>query len=191
MDTRMIVSTLVLVAIMGFVPVGSNAGEPGVLVDSQLNTPESGPGPASNLALATKADTSRVPWISGRLSEPVRSKLESSFEVAMQRLDQSAQCRALFIDLGVNGAEMLSTTLYYPASLKLEKQLCADALGWTTVGAAPTFLCRRFSKLSNRRAASVLLHEALHHAGLDEWPHDPGGLPPSAIDDLVEQACGL
>jgi hypothetical protein len=86
---------------------------------------------------------------------------------------------------------MLSTTLYYPAALKLERDLCRRAEGYTTVGGAPTFLCRRFSKLPDRRAAMVLIHEALHHAGLDERPHDPEGPSSREINDMVSEACRL
>jgi hypothetical protein len=101
------------------------------------------------------------------------------------------QCRALFAELGTDGVRMLSTTLYYRAELKMEKRVCDRAYGYTLVGGAPTWLCRQFSRLSDRRAAVVLLHEALHHSGMDEWPHDPDGPTPAAIDEMVEEACGF
>jgi hypothetical protein len=191
MDTRTMASTLVLTSIMAMAPEGSSAGEPGDFVDAPVSAVVSDSGTGQKPFSNGASLVSSVPRISSRVSKPVRKKLESSFEVALRKIGESSQCRALFTDLGADGVELLSTTLYYPASLKLEKQICSEALGWTTVGAAPTFLCRRFSKLSDRRAASVLIHEALHHAGLDEWPHDPEGLPPSAIDDLVTEACNL
>ena len=132
-----------------------------------------------------------APRINRRMPSRLRSTLESGFELAAQKLLHEPECRDLFADLGVDGLEMLSTTLYYRASLKMEKQVCPRAFSFTLVGGAPTWVCQRFAGLNNRRAAAVLLHEALHHAGMDEWPHDPDGLSPAAIDDLVEEACGL
>jgi len=134
---------------------------------------------------------SSSPWISSKVPKPVRARLEASFRIAAQRLSDNAQCRALFTELGANGFEALASTLYYPASQQNEKQVCRGAFGYTTVGSAPTFLCRRFSRLSERRAALVLIHEGLHRAGMGEWPQDTEGLPSSAINDLVAEACGL
>jgi hypothetical protein len=71
----------------------------------------------------------------------------------------------------------------------MEMRVCPSALAYTLVGGAPTWLCRRFARLSDERAAAILLHEALHHAGMDEWPHDPQAAPASAINELVEDAC--
>jgi hypothetical protein len=130
-----------------------------------------------------------APWISAKVAPPVRKRIEASFEMAADRLDQSPECRALFSGLGVDGLETLSSTLYYPASTANEKKLCRGAWGYTTVGTAPTFVCRRFSRISEREGALILIHEALHHAGLDEFPRDPKGLTSKAINRLVEDAC--
>lgn len=132
-----------------------------------------------------------APRINRRVPSRLRSTLAAGFELAVQKLSDEPGCRDLFNRLGVDGVEMLSTTLYYQASLKMEKAVCSEALAFTVVGGAPTWVCQRFARLNDRRAAAVLLHEALHHAGMSEWPHDPDGLPPAAIDDLVEEACGL
>lgn len=142
-------------------------------------------------ATITTASAVSSPWISSKVPVPVRSRLEVSYEVATQRLSDRAQCRALFVEMGADGFEALASTLYYPASQQLEKQVCRGAFGYTTVGSAPTFLCRRFSRLSERRAALVLIHEALHRAGMGEWPQEPDALASSAINDLVADACGL
>jgi hypothetical protein len=150
--------------------------------------------PASTGAVSTTLGTQAVvsaPRINRRVPSRLRSTLEAGFELAVQKVSNEPGCRDLFAQLGANGVEMLSTTLYYQASLKMEKAVCSEALAFTVVGGAPTWVCQRFAKLNDRRAASVLLHEALHHAGMDEWPHDPNGLPPAAIDDLVEESCGL
>lgn len=132
-----------------------------------------------------------TPWISSKVPEPVRSRLEASYNIATRHLRDNAECRSLFAELGASGFEALASTLYYPASQQNEKQVCRGAFGYTTVGSAPTFLCRRFSRLSERRAALVLIHEGLHRAGMGEWPQDSDALPSSAINDLVAEACGL
>ena len=113
-----------------------------------------------------------TPWISSKVPEPVRARLEASYNIATRHLRDNAECRSLFAELGGNGFEALSSTLYYPASQQNEKQVCKSAFGYTTVGSAPTFLCRRFSRLSERTAALVLIHEGLRRAGMGEWPQE-------------------
>jgi hypothetical protein len=132
-----------------------------------------------------------APRINRRVPSRVRSTLEAGFELAVQKLSEESACRDLFADLGADGLETLSNTLYYQADLKMEQRVCPRAFGFTVVGGAPTWVCQRFARLNDWRAAAVLLHEALHHAGMDEWPHDPDGPTPGKIDDLVAEACGF
>jgi hypothetical protein len=169
-----------------FAPAAGIAGTPDAernQTHAALNTVDASSGVDSTQVV--------VPRINVRISKGVRAKIESGFELALQKLRQEPQCGALFAELGTDGIAMLSTTLYYKADLNMEKRVCDRAFGYTLVGGGPTWLCRQFSRLSDRRAAAVLLHEALHHAGLDEWPHDPDGLTPAAIDEMVEGACGF
>lgn len=178
MDVRRTGGLLITTAVLAALPIAAAANEPPERTDSTsaANNPET--------ALST-------PWISSKVPTPVRSKIEASFQVASQRLVESPACRDLFADLGANGFETLASTLFYPASAAHEKRLCGGAWGYTTVGSAPTFLCRRFSRLSEKRGALILIHEALHHAGMDEWPNDSTGLTSKAINSLIEDACGL
>jgi len=178
MDARRTGGLVIITAILAALPIAAAANEPRDRADvtSAPNNPET---------------TLSTPWISSKVPTPVRSKIEASFHVASQRLVESPPCRDLFADLGADGLETLSSTLFYPASAAHEKRLCGGAWGYTTVGAAPTFLCRKFSRLSDQRGAMILIHEALHHAGMDEWPNDSTGLTSKAINSLVEDACGL
>jgi hypothetical protein len=149
-------------------------------------------GLASQPAPAASAEAAGVaPRISRRVTSRLRSTIESGFQLAVQKLSTEPGCRDLFAELGADGREMLSTTLYYQADLKTEKQVCSRALAFTIVGGAPTWVCQRFARLNDRRAAAVLLHEALHHAGMGEWPNDPDGPTPAEIDELVADACGF
>lgn len=140
---------------------------------------------------SSSADLEIKPRINKRLSEDVRSKIGTAFELAQDRLRSQSGCRALFEDLGRDGRQALSTTLYYAADVTREKRLCPNALAFSLVGGAPTWVCRRFARLSDSRAAVVLLHEALHHAGMGERPGDPSGLTPREIDELVTGSCLL
>jgi len=37
----------------------------------------------------------------------------------------------------------------------------------------------------------VIIHEALHHAGLTEYPQDPNGMTSNQINGMVAEQCGL
>ena len=130
------------------------------------------------------------PWIHRDMSESVRARLEAGFELALRQIEGVPECRALFEELGADALETLSTGLYFPiGSHRKEKAVCGRAMAYTNVGAAPTFLCRDFARLSDERAAMYVIHEALHHAGLTEKPHDPGAMTSRAINSMVTDAC--
>lgn len=132
------------------------------------------------------------PVIAGSMPKTVARKLRGAYEVAVERVRGAPQCRDLFTRLGVDGVRMLESTLYIPAHPLNEESVCRSrATIFTKVGAAQTWVCRRFSALSNDRAAMSLLHEALHHGGLAEYPQDPQGLRAREIDGMVARACGF
>jgi hypothetical protein len=135
--------------------------------------------------------SSSSPWISGQLNRTVAEKLEVGYELAITQLGRHRECRDLFTNLGADGLEMLSTTLYYPAGVQQERDVCRRGEAYTLVGGAPTWLCRRFAWVSDRWAALLVLHEALHHAGLGEWPHDRKAPSSQEINEMVSEACGL
>jgi hypothetical protein len=117
-------------------------------------------------------------------------KLQEAFSVAIERVQEIPQCGGLFAELGADGVEMLSATIYMPTHPMDEQTLCQTAAAFTWVGGAHTRLCRRFSSLSTERAAMTLIHEALHHAGLTEKPADPEAMTAREIDNMVGDACG-
>jgi hypothetical protein len=149
---------------------------------------------ATEAVVSTRPDSPAAPpspWISSQLDDAVARRLTAGFELAVTQLESHSECRQLFNELGSVGLEVLSTTLYYPAELRQEREACRRAEAYTAVGFAPTWLCRRFAKVSDRRAAVLVLHEALHHAGLDEWPHDRNSPSSASISRMVSEACGL
>jgi hypothetical protein len=133
----------------------------------------------------------REPWIHPFMPESVRRKLDSALDVAIQRVREDAQCAGLFQALGGDGIRALQSSMYFVASLSKEKTQCRTSAAYTQVGEAPSFLCRRFAYLSDQQAATILIHEALHHAGLTEYPHDPDALPGYAINRVVRKTCKL
>ncbi|MCG6947754.1 MAG: hypothetical protein LJE93_02410 [Acidobacteria bacterium] len=50
---------------------------------------------------------------------------------------------------------------------------------------------QRLRELSDEQAAMVIIHEALHHAGLSEYPKDPDAMTSRAINGMVSEKCGL
>lgn len=130
------------------------------------------------------------PWIHGGMPEDMRARLEAGFAIAVEKVQEVPECRALFEELGADAIETLSTGLYFPInSHRKEKAVCRGAMAFTNVGAAPTFLCRDFSRMTDERAAMYVVHEALHHAGLTEKPHAPGAMTSRAINRMVTDAC--
>lgn len=123
-------------------------------------------------------------------SDKALDKLRAAYTVALERVIEIPACGELFAALDANGVEMLTTTLYTPTHPFDEQSLCQGAAAFTWVGGVHTRLCRRFSSLSEERAAMTLIHEALHHAGLTEKPMDRNGMSAREIDAMVEEACG-
>jgi hypothetical protein len=131
------------------------------------------------------------PWIHPKMPKTMRRKLDLAFDVAAQRVSEVPRCASEFSVLGADGVQMLESTLYFAANAYKETTRCSTSAAYTFVGDAPTFLCRRFAFLSDEQAATILIHEALHHAGLSEDKIDPDAMPGYAINELVRNSCGL
>jgi hypothetical protein len=131
------------------------------------------------------------PWISNRLPVRVRQKIESAIELVEHRLQERPSCASLFTELGKDGIAVIKRTLYYPANVLMERRICWRSYAFTKVGVRPTWICRRMWLLPVSRFALVLLHEALHHAGLEEWPQVRQAPDSHAISGRVATACGF
>ncbi len=131
---------------------------------------------------------SLAPWCSNRMPRRVKEKLFSGFRVAVERLCTQHDCHILFSRLGADGIDVLNGTLYYPANLYREQHLCKRATAFSKKGVSQTWLCRGFASVPDEAAARILIHEALHRAGLGE--HSPK-MSPSDTDIAVIQACGF
>jgi len=142
------------------------------------------------------------PWIHPQMEPGVRARLEAAFDLAVERVCEIEACADLFTRLGADGIDMLKTGLYLQVhSYRHEIVVCgrnpatnswgAKILAYTKVGGSPTWICRHFSRVSTETAAIAVIHEALHHAGLKEWPHDRMALTSVEITEMVTTACGF
>ncbi len=133
-----------------------------------------------------------VPRVMGALAPKVRIKLQRAYLVAVDHVRNNPECRDLFAELGANGLEKLSTTLYSQSTARVERRFCQGGVNAIAFIESPLVrLCRRFASLGVEQAATVLIHEALHFAGMGEWPRDPQGLNSREINALVKRSCGL
>lgn len=131
-----------------------------------------------------------TPWIHAQAGPGVRARIQSAFAIAVARVRDDPECRALFSRLGRDGVEMLRTTLYFQVPHSFEGiSICERGDAATIVGSPSTFVCRHFQRLGDEQAAVVLIHEALHHAGLTEYPQDPEAMTSARITRMVEKSC--
>lgn len=131
------------------------------------------------------------PWIHPLMPREIREKLGVAFEIAIQRINDVPECAGLFSRLHADALETLKTGLYFPANVARETSVCSRSFAQTYVGEPPTWICRRITSYSDEQAAMVVIHEALHHAGLPERPQDKKAMTSGQINDLVSGACGL
>lgn len=140
------------------------------------------------------------PFIHPAMAPEIRETLEAGLELAVERLREVGTCRDLFTRLGSDGLDMLNTSLYLQVdSYRREIHVCgrnaavnswgAKHLAHTSAGAAATWLCRHFARVSAETAAIAVIHEALHHAGLTEWPVDRTAMTSVEITKMVRKEC--
>lgn len=134
----------------------------------------------------------------GRLSPDVRRKLTNGFSYAVKRLRADPACQAMFTELGADGVQILAQTTYEPAPS--DKEVAGGTatgkdgnflVAYTRVRSSRILLTEIFGRLSTDAAAAFLIHEALHYAGLGEYPADPDALNSFQITQVVAQSCGL
>jgi hypothetical protein len=148
--------------------------------------------PDATAELAPKAAGRLLPNLRPGLLPELRAKVIESFGLAGSQVRSVDSCRGLFARLGADGGDRLQRTFYYPATREVVEKRCAKGvLAATNPGSSVTWLCPGFKSLTTRRAALVLIHEALHFAGLPERPQVAGAMSSAEINDLVHDACRL
>ena len=132
------------------------------------------------------------PKILPGFSNSERLSLTRAFGAAAKKVQGRQSCRALFEGLDLGGADSLNKTLYQPARVASDVASCErGSVALTGLGGRRTRLCSNFKLHSLRDQAGILLHEALHVAGMSEKPVDPNGLTPHEINQMVKKACGF
>jgi len=132
------------------------------------------------------------PHTSGPLDHQSARNLFTGFSVALERVRDLASCSALFDPLDTSGVEMITNSFYIEPSVAEKRELCTGGVtAFTQVGSRVTRLCPSFGDVDRQTAALLLIHEALHSAGMPESPSTAGALTPMEINNLVKKACGL
>ncbi len=130
--------------------------------------------------------------IGPEMDGPNRFALRAAHRSALKLLKKNPTCRALFEDLRLDGVAALSRNHYRQVESPSEVARCKPGTGAATeVGGSRILICRRFHSLRHLGKITILIHEALHSAGLSEWPHDPKGMTSREINERVKQACAL
>ncbi len=157
--------------------------------------PEPAAGNEAVTALAAAPDHRHVcPVVRDNLRPSVLRSLALAYPVAVAKVRTVASCRALFERLGVDPVQSLMNSRYRGADRERAKQPgpCQRGVAAVTaVGSADVRLCLSFGSLPVPSAAVIVLHEALHYAGLDEWPSSPKAMTAGQISLMVRDACGL
>jgi hypothetical protein len=112
-----------------------------------------------------------------------------SYAFAAEQVRSRPACKDLFSALGADGSDILEKT-YYLRSKTEDHALCVSGVAaYTHVRDQRCWLCPRFAGLSVSAGAMILLHEALHRAGLPEDPRNETALNSFGINHMVHQAC--
>ncbi|MEJ2188686.1 MAG: hypothetical protein P8Y93_04575 [Acidobacteriota bacterium] len=157
---------------------------------------------AAPVAVSAGSRRTVEPWIHHKMDPKVRAKLEDAFALALERVRTRRSCAVLFARLGADGTEILKTGLYLPVPDYFQEFVACgrdpaansrvgSTLAYAKVGGSPTWICRHFSLISTETAAVVIIHEALHHSGLDERPHERMAMSSMEISEMVRNACDL
>ena len=132
------------------------------------------------------------PEIGQGLTPKQKLFLRAAYRAAIARLNEKESCRKLFEGLDFEGVHAIGRHSYQQAESPGEKARCDGGIdAFTVLGQSRILICRQFHSLPQRRMTVVLIHEALHTAGLSEAPHDPNGLTSPEITRMVSLACSL
>ncbi|HUK14190.1 MAG TPA: hypothetical protein VLW17_12885 [Thermoanaerobaculaceae bacterium] len=142
------------------------------------------------LRLAANARSAAAkPHVDAALAPLLKVRLFEAYDLARRQVSLEPRCGALFGNFGAAGAESLARTRY--RSGEGLAGCLRQAAAFTCVGCLQTVLCPAFSNLDTVNAAAILIHEALHQAGLPERPPTPDAMSSLEITRVVETSCAL
>jgi hypothetical protein len=120
------------------------------------------------------------------------AKARVAFWLASDKVATRTSCAGLFAGLSASGVATLTGSEYRAASGASPREHCGDGVAaYTVVGSRRVTLCPEFATLSTTQEARILIHEALHSAGLGEWPAYPHALMSEEINRMVAGKCGV
>ena len=122
-----------------------------------------------------------------------RFKIQNGLHRAHRALDRHPACRDLFRELGAEGDTSLAALRFHLATPEQTRSICTarSAVLFTTLHGHNVGICPvPFAKIPVPHTAQLFLHEALHHAGLEEQPHRPDALQSREVTALVREMCG-
>ena len=113
-----------LIAVLCVVSSGAASG---TWATEEGGAPSTGETSVSLVATAARSETAAAPWVHPSTPEDVRLRLEAGFELAIERLRESASCRELFARLGADPFETLATIPTRPAAIAPARSKTARA----------------------------------------------------------------
>lgn len=118
--------------------------------------------------------------------------VRAAFRLAFERVIRVPECMALFNGLNKSGHTALMSTSYSSSRPGPERALCnRGILAVAQAGGSEIRLCPKLQTLSHEGVAAILIHEALHTAGLGEYPVSPEAPTSEQITLAVLEACSL
>lgn len=128
------------------------------------------------------------------LSARERFHLRSALSLAELRLERDSRCSALFRELKADGGELLRRASYSRAGAEEQEMWCGTGTValFTTIRGDRIGICHdSLRKLDRFELAMVLIHEALHMAGVEESPAIEGAPSSVELNHLVREKCGF
>jgi len=183
-----LLALLPLIASSGWAQPGPAQSRRALVQDAASQRSGGGDGLFGVQSLAARRPAPQ-PHMDYSVQPTLRFKLDEAYQVAVEALRRQPSCDALFGAFSVRGEEILAQTVYLGGG---EIGACLQSVpAFTCVGCRRTVLCPLFSRLSSAGGATILLHEALHFAGLKERPGYPGAMSSAEITTMVTASCRL
>lgn len=177
--------------LLTMIPAGwaSEVGESGATVEIAVAAAATALNP---VAVDDGAEATCKPTISMKVLVPNRRKISNAFDLALEKVREVPECGEMFAGLGSEATDALGRIVFLPVGKAQARDgVCRGSSAYTLVGGGPIWVCRDFKRLSDAQAAMIIIHEALHHAGLTEYPKDEDAMTSRDINFVVKEQCGL
>lgn len=190
--SRCLASFLLVAAAILSVPPASSESVPAPALPGQRVSATSAPADAGKRRVKkAKLDIPRA-RVRMDISTDDALTVRVAYRMAFQRVLEVPACGALFAELDLDGPTALSSTSYSSSRTGPERALCDRGfLAVARKGGTEIRLCSKLRTLAHEGVAAILIHEALHTAGLGEYPVHPEAPTSREITLAVLRACSL